>query len=164
MFKWFGIVNHTPHTKVAAFAEHLRAGRLMASRCRACGHTSFPPRADCEACLDGEFEFVEISGRGRLYTFTRIDAAPSGFEQYAPYTIGLVDLEEGGRALAWIGDSVRADALRIGMELRLTPRLHEEIEEIRVDYTLELPAADAARAGALADAAHGAATRGSQTT
>ena len=50
MFKWFGIVNHVPHTKVGNFADELRAGRLTASRCRACGHTSFPPRADCERC------------------------------------------------------------------------------------------------------------------
>ncbi len=139
MFKWFGWVNHAPHTKVAAFAQHLREGRLMGSRCRACGHTSFPPRADCEACLHGEFEFVPVSGRGTLHTWTRISAAPSGFESVAPYTLGLVDLEEGGRALAWIGESVPPESLAIGMALRLVPRIHEEVEDIRVDYTLEAP-------------------------
>lgn len=139
MFKWFGWVNHAPHTKVAAFAQHLREGRLMGSRCRACGHTSFPPRADCEACLHGEFEFVPVSGRGTLHTWTRISAAPSGFESLAPYTLGLVDLEEGGRALAWIGESVPPESLAIGMALRLVPRIHEEVEDIRVDYTLEAP-------------------------
>jgi uncharacterized OB-fold protein len=150
MFKWFGIVNHTPHTKVAAFAEHLRAGRLMGSRCRACGTRAFPPRAHCERCLSDDFELVPVSGRGRLYTWTRIDAAPSGFEAWAPYTIGVVDLDEGGRALAWIGASVPAGALRAGLELELVPRVHEETEAITVDYTLEAPAA-AARAGAGAE-------------
>lgn len=139
MFGWFGIVNHTPHTKVAAFAEHLRAGRLMGSRCRACGTRAFPPRAHCERCLADDFELAPVSGRGRLYTWTRIDAAPSGFEAWAPYTIGVVDLEDGGRALAWIGDSVPAASLAVGMELRLVPRLHETIERITVDYTLEAP-------------------------
>jgi uncharacterized OB-fold protein len=151
MFKWFGIVNHVPHTKVAAFADHLREGRLMASRCRACGRLSFPPRADCEACLAGEFEWVEISGRGRLHTFTRIHAAPRGFEAYAPYTLGLLDLEDGGRALAWVGDSVPERSLRIGMELRLVPRMHEDREEIVLDYTLESPDA-AERAGSTSTA------------
>lgn len=139
MFKWFGWVNHAPHTKVAPFAQHLRAGRLMASRCTACGHQSFPPRADCEQCLHGEYEFVEVSGRARLHTWTRISAAPSGFESLAPYTLGLVDLEEGGRALAWIGASVPEDSLAVGMALRLVPRLYENVEDIRVDYTLESP-------------------------
>ncbi len=140
MFKWFGWVNHVPHTKVAAFAEHLRAGRLMGSRCRACGQRSFPPRADCEACLHGEFEFVPVSGRGTLLTWTRVSAAPSGFELLAPYTLGVVDLEDGGRALAWIGASVSAEALAIGLPLQLVPRLCEEREDIMVDYTLETPA------------------------
>lgn len=137
MFKWFGIVNHTPHTKVAAFAEHLREGRLMASRCRACGRQAFPPRADCEACLHGEFDLVEIAGLGTLLTWTRITAAPSGFEAYAPYTLGVVDLDAGGRALAPVGASVPEGALAIGMRLRLVPRLHEDREDIKVDYTLE---------------------------
>lgn len=154
MFKWFGIVNHTPHTKVAAFATHLREGRLMGSRCRACGARTFPPRADCDRCLSGDFELVAIAGRGRLYTWTRIDAAPSGFEAWAPYTLGVVDLDEGGRALAWIGASVPEQALRVGMELRLVPRIHEAIEDITVDYTLEAPAAVAAPP-ADADPGHG---------
>ncbi len=137
MFKWFGIVNHTPHTKVAAFAEHLREGRLMASRCTACGHRSFPPRADCEQCLGAAFEFVEISGKGTLLTWTRVTAAPSGFESLAPYTLGVLDLDEGGRALAPIGASLREPDLAIGMPLVLVPRLDEAREEIHVGYTLE---------------------------
>jgi len=137
MFKWFGIVNFTPSTRVAAFADELREGRLMASRCKACGQRSFPPRADCARCLSPEFEWVEIGGGARLVSWSRVSAPPSGFEAYAPYTIGVVDLDEGGRALAWIGESLAGETLRVGLPLRLVPRLHEETEEIHVDYTLE---------------------------
>ena len=146
MFKWFGIVNLAPHTKVAAFAEHLRAGRIMGSRCRACGARTFPPRADCEACLSGEFEFVEVSGRGRVLAWTKISAAPRGFEALAPYALVVVDLADGGRALAGLGADFSEAALVPGMEVRLVPRLHEEIEEIRVDYTVERADAPAALA------------------
>ena len=145
MFKWFGIVNLAPHTKVAAFAEHLLAGRLMGSRCRACGARSFPPRADCDACLSGDFELVEVNGVGRIVAWTRISAAPRGFEALAPYTLALVDLAEGGRALAGLGASLGEDALAPGLEVRLVPRLHEETQEIRVDYTVERAGAPVAR-------------------
>ncbi len=148
MFKWFGLVNLSPCTKVGDFAAHLREGRLTASRCTACGSRSFPPRADCEACLSPAFELVPIGGRGRLHTWTRIDAPPAGFETRAPYVVGVVDLDEGGRALAWIGDSVPESALRAGLEMVVTPRLHEDIEDIRVDYTLELAHAAGRPAGA----------------
>jgi hypothetical protein len=147
MFKWFGIVNLAPCTRVAEFAEHLRAGRLMAARCRGCGLQSFPPRADCARCLSPEFEWVEIGGSCRLLTWSRITAAPHGFEHLAPYTVAVVELDEGGRALAWLGSSVPESALQIGMRLRLVPRLHEDVEDIHVDYTLEDPERAPARAG-----------------
>ncbi len=139
MFKWFGKVNYTPYTKVSDFAQHLRDGHLMASRCKKCGATSFPPRADCEACMSGAFEFLEVSGKGTLHTFTKIVAAPTGFEDVVPYTVGVVDLEDGGKALAWFGETIEEDDIRIGMELQLVPRIFEELEEIKVYYSLERP-------------------------
>ena len=139
MFRWFGKVNFSPYTKVADFAQHLRDGRLMGSRCRGCGATAFPPRADCGACLGGDFEFIPLSGRARLHTYSRIVAAPTGFEDLAPYVVGVADLEEGGRVLAWIGESLREEEIAFGMELQVVPRIFEELEEIKVYYTLEKP-------------------------
>ncbi len=139
MFKWFGRVNYTPYTKVSDFARHLKDGRLMGSRCTRCGATSFPPKADCDACMSDEFEFFEVSGRGTLVTFTKIVAAPTGFEDVTPYIVGVVDLVEGGRALAWIGNSVPEADIAIGMDLQVVPRIFEELEEIKVYYSLEQP-------------------------
>jgi uncharacterized OB-fold protein len=139
MFKWFGKVNFTPYTKVSDFARHLRDGRLMGSRCKKCGAVAFPPRADCHACMSGDFEFVELSGKSTLQTYTKIVAAPTGFEDAAPYIIGVVDLAEGGRALAWFGETVPETEIEIGMPLQLVPRIFEELEEIKVYYSLERP-------------------------
>lgn len=137
MFRWFGRTSLTSATKVAGFAAHLKDGRIMASCCRACGARSFPPRADCERCRGDAFTFVELSGRGVLHTFTTIVAAPTGFEDRAPYTLGLVDLEEGGRALAEFGGGIPPADIRIGLRVQLVPRLIEDAEDIHVIYTIE---------------------------
>jgi hypothetical protein len=137
MFSWFGRVSHTSATKVGDFAAHLKDGRIMASRCLDCGTRAFPPRADCERCRGGAFEFVEVSGRGVLHTYTTIVAAPTGFEDRAPYTLGVVDLEEGGRALAEFGSSLAAADIRVGIAVQLVPRLLEECQDIHVLYTIE---------------------------
>src|SRR3972149_6440370 len=139
MFGWFGKVNYSPYTKVSEFAQHLKDGRLMGTHCRACGARSFPPRADCGVCMSGDFEFFELSGKATLHTFTEIAAAPTGFEDLVPYTIGVVDLEEGGRLLAWIGETIPKEEITIGMELQVVPRIFEEIQEIKVYYSLEKP-------------------------
>lgn len=142
MFEWFGSVCFVPHTKVAVFAELLRDGKICGTRCAACKTLSVPPRADCPRCLSGQFEWVPLSGRGRLHTFTRIEAAPTGFEDAAPYVLGVVDLEEGGRLLGPVG-AIPFEALRVGMPVRLAPRLAEEIEPIRVSFTIEPETASA---------------------
>jgi uncharacterized OB-fold protein len=111
----------------------------MGSRCKQCGETSFPPRADCEACLGAEFEFVERNGKARLLTYTKIVAAPTGFEEVAPYVVGVADLEQGGRILAWIGESIPENEISMDMELQVVPRIFEELEEIKVYYSLEKP-------------------------
>ena len=139
MFKWFGLVNFSPYTKVGDFAQHLKDGRLTGSRCKKCGATSFPPRADCEACMSGEFEWFEMSGKATLHTFTKIVVAPTGFEDVVPYPVGVADLEETGRVLAWIGDTVKEQEIEIGMPLQVVPRIFDEREEIKVYYSLEKP-------------------------
>ncbi len=139
MFKWFGKVNFSPYTKVSDFARYLKDGYLMGSKCKKCGSTSFPPRADCDNCMSGDFEFFEISGKAQLNTFSKIVAAPTGFEDVAPYLVGVVDLEEGGRALAWFGESIKEEDIQIGMELQVVPQIFEELEEIKVYYSLEKP-------------------------
>jgi uncharacterized OB-fold protein len=139
MFKWFGKVNFSPYTKVSAFAQELKDGYLMASRCTKCGATSFPPRADCAECMSGDFELFEISGKATLHTFTKIVAAPTGFEDVAPYVVGVADLDETGRLLAWIGETIKEEEIKIGMELQVVPRVFEELEEIKVYYSLEKP-------------------------
>jgi uncharacterized OB-fold protein len=139
MFSWFGKVSFVAYSKVQDFAVHLKDGRLMGSVCRECGSSTFPPRADCPRCLSDEFAFKEWSGRGRLITYSTVTAAPSGFEEMAPYTLGVVDLEEGGRLLAWIGETLPLTELVLEMPVQVVPRIFEELEEIKVYYTLERP-------------------------
>jgi len=53
--------------------------------------------------------------------------------------VALVDLEEGGRLLAWTGDTITS--VEIGMPVQVVPRIFEEIEDIKVYYTVEQPGA-----------------------
>ena len=139
MFSWFGKVNYVPYTKVADFAVHLKDGRLMGSKCKNCGYQTFPPRADCPECLSGDFEFLEYSGQGTVYTYSTIAAAPTGFEADVPYTVAVVDLEEGGRLVAWLGDAIPASDVSIGMAVQVVPRIFGETEQTKVYYSVEPP-------------------------
>ena len=94
-----------------------------------------------------DFEFTPLNGRARLHTYSTIAAAPTGFDDQAPYTIGVADLETGGRILAWMGESIPLEEIRIGMDLQVVPRVFEELEEIKVYYSIERPETTWAKSG-----------------
>ena len=141
VFKWYGWVNFSPYTKVSRFANYLRGGYIMGSKCKKCGIKTFPPRADCPECMSSDFEYVEFSGKGTVHTYTRIIAAPTGFQDVAPYIVGLVDLEEGGRLVAWFGESIKEEEIKVGMPVQAVPRIFEATPDIKVYLSLEKPGA-----------------------
>jgi uncharacterized OB-fold protein len=81
----------------ARFWDALADGRLLATRCSGCGRLSFPPKTHCPGCLGADVDWVELSGRGSLYSATRVHAGPARFAADIPYALGIVDLEEGVR-------------------------------------------------------------------
>lgn len=134
-FKNFGRVSFVPYTKVSAFADYLKENKLKGTKCKKCGTLFFPPRAECVKCMSEEMDWVDMSGKGKLVTYTVIHAAPTGFENSVPYTIGVVDLAEGGRLLAWM-DGIKEDEIKIGMDLKVVPQMLEDVEEEILVYTL----------------------------
>lgn len=79
------------------FWDGLREGRFSTTRCDDCGETTFPPKTVCPNCLSQRLSWQPLSGRGTLYSYTRVWAAPAVFEEEVPYTLCVVDLEEGLR-------------------------------------------------------------------
>ena len=95
--------------------------RLLGSRCRSCGAVYHPRRHVCPRCGSRDLEDVGLSKRGRLLAFTVVRRAPSDLDEYKPYIVGLVELQDGVRVLSQIVDCDPSE-LRPGMELEATLR------------------------------------------
>ncbi|UCE37522.1 MAG: Zn-ribbon domain-containing OB-fold protein [Thermoplasmata archaeon] len=117
-FERFGKVSFAPFTKVSKFVDFLDEGKIKGTVCKKCSTFHFPPRGDCVSCPSSEIDWKEISGNCKLVTYTTIHSAPQGFEDDKPYTLAMVDLEEGGRALGWT-EGLSEEDLKIGMALKL---------------------------------------------
>jgi uncharacterized OB-fold protein len=93
--------------------------RLLGSRCPACTEVFFPRRLVCARCLHEGTDDVELSTRGRLWTWTYCHVPMFGKKDadVPGYGVGQVDLPEGPRVQAILlggpGD------FRIGMEMEL---------------------------------------------
>jgi uncharacterized OB-fold protein len=75
------------------FWREAKEGRLVAERCTVCGAESFPPRGVCRTCRSREVEFVQITGPGRVYSYT-VNHQRWLPELEVPYTIALVEFPD----------------------------------------------------------------------
>ena len=83
------------------FWEGAKKHKLLLQKCKRCGAINHPPYLFCGECMDEDFEWIESTGKGKLYTFTvTIVAAPPAFAADVPYVVGMVNLEEGVRMLS----------------------------------------------------------------
>lgn len=106
------VVAPTPDSR--AFWEGCEHGRLLLVRCTACGQVSYYPRIACPICSGRGLEWIEASGRGAVYSHTTVHTSFYGadWESDIPYTVLLIDLEEGPRMLSrLVGDD---EGLRTG--------------------------------------------------
>jgi uncharacterized OB-fold protein len=107
---------------------------LKAELCDVCGKTIFPPRDVCPHCAEQRQSWTTLSGRGEVYSYTTMHNAPTGFEEYVPYTVALVKLAEGPMVTAQLTD-VDAHDVFIGMPVEMvTRKLSQEGDEGQILY------------------------------
>ena len=94
---------------------------LVGEVCPNCGVKLFPPRDVCLECEAPAQELYTFTGLGEVFSYTTIYDAPAGFEQYAPYTVALVKLEEGPLVTAQLTDVDQQD-VHIGMPVEMVTR------------------------------------------
>ena len=103
---------------IEQLCKYMSQGKLVGGKCKNCGKVHFPPRPLCDDCLSKEFEWTEISPKGKLLTYTVIHVAPAQFQSIAPYAVGIVQLEKGVKIPGMI-KNVAPEQLKIGMELTI---------------------------------------------
>ena len=113
----------------AGFWEGVAAHRLLIQRCGDCAALRFPWLPGCADCGSPEWDTVEASGSGTVYSYV-VMHHPSFPAFDPPYAVGLIELAEGVRMISNVV-GVPYDKVRIGMPVRL--------EFLRVDEELELP-------------------------
>ncbi len=113
--------------------DRIQLYRLVGSKCKKCGRVYFPKRKVC-FCGSREMEEYKLPEKGRLVCFTVVRYPPREFEGYAPYPVGIIELEDGTKVLAQLTD-VDVEALSEGAEVEFTlRRLREDGERGVIFY------------------------------
>jgi uncharacterized OB-fold protein/acyl dehydratase len=110
--------------------EGVQAGKLLIQRCGGCATLRHPPRPMCPRCQSLEWDTVEASGRGAVYSFV-INHYPRVPSFDYPLAIGLIELAEGTRLVSNVIDVDPAD-VHVGMPVEVT------FEKVDDELTLPL--------------------------
>lgn len=87
------------------FWDAARENKLKIQKCTDCNSHIFYPRIACPHCFSDNVEWVETSGKGKIYSYTVVENnAPSAFIGDLPYVVAVVRLEEGVQLLTNIVD------------------------------------------------------------
>jgi hypothetical protein len=104
-----------------SYEQFIGGQKIMGSKCKKCGALALPPRPICISCYSTEMEWVEFKGTGKLAAFTSITVAPpnlakEGYGRNNPYVVGVVELDEGVKAVARIVgvDARKPEGIKVG--------------------------------------------------
>ncbi|NGO78957.1 hypothetical protein G6045_25345 [Streptomyces sp. YC504] len=113
----------------AGFWKGVEEHKVLIQRCTECSVLRFPWLPGCNSCGGAEWDTVEASGEGTVFSYVVMHHPPfPAFDP--PYAVGLIELAEGVRMISNVV-GVPHDEVRIGMAVRL--------EFLRTDEELEVP-------------------------
>jgi hypothetical protein len=105
--------------QLAPFFAAAREGKLVVQRCAGCGAHRFPPRELCSTCLSTESRWVEVSGRGEIFSFNVMHQIyHPAFATEVPYAVVVVKLAEGPKMISNLVDCPVGE-IRIGMPVEV---------------------------------------------
>lgn len=91
-------------------------GQVLIQRCKSCETLRHPPRPMCGECQSTEWDSIESSLEGEIYSFTTLHYPKIPGYDY-PNTIGVIELTEGTRLVANIVD-INYEDVKIGMKVQ----------------------------------------------
>ena len=104
--------------ETSPFWDATAQGKLRLPRCEDCDFVIFYPRSRCPSCRSTRTRWIDLSGRGTVYSDTVVRRAPGRWREHVPYVVAYVELDEGPRMVTNLIEC-DPEAVTIGMAVRV---------------------------------------------
>ncbi|HUM84587.1 MAG TPA: zinc ribbon domain-containing protein [Lachnospiraceae bacterium] len=114
---------------VETFYENLEQGRITGRKCKQCGAVEFPPVYACNSCGSTDMEWVEISGKAKMYSIVMpapLSMKPE-YKSLGKFAYGEVEIEEGARLNAVVRGMTKKKRKEIMENKKLPVSCHAAI-------------------------------------
>ena len=92
--------------------------RIMGMRCPTCNIVYVPPRSTCPDCFAEINEWVEVSDKGTVVTYTIAQQTSPVLPVEPPVIYGIIQLDGAGTGFVHMLDEVKSEELKIGMKVK----------------------------------------------
>jgi uncharacterized OB-fold protein len=119
----------------APYWEGTRAGKLLVQRCGSCETWQWGPEWVCHNCHSWDMKWVEVEGKGTVWTWTRCwHPVHPALKAHGPYIAVLVELPQAGN-IRMLGNLL-GDPLQVVTIGEPVEAVFEPHDEARTPYTL----------------------------
>ncbi len=108
--------------------------KIMGTRCATCNRVYVPARSICKDCYGKMDEWVEVSNRGTLLTYTVCNEQTRIQPVEAPIIYGIIQLDGADTGLVHMLGEVEPEQLRIGMRVKAVFKEEREASILDIKY------------------------------
>ena len=108
--------------------------RILGTRCPACNRVYVPARSMCKDCFGQLEEWVEVSDKGTLLTYTVCHEANPVQPMETPVIYGIVQLDGADTGLVHMLGEVEPEQLRTGMRVKAVFKDRREASILDIRY------------------------------
>jgi uncharacterized protein len=139
----YGVLEGATQKTMGAIASKFYAvlrddRKIMATRCNQCNKTYMPPESICPECSGKLDEWVEISGKGMVKSFTVINYGEPAQPYPPPFAYALIQMDGADTAMLHVLGEVDLANLKTG--LRVEPVFRKRTEGNILDIKYFRPA------------------------
>jgi len=108
--------------------------KILGTRCPTCNRVYVPARSICKDCFGQLTQWVEVSDKGTLLTYTICNEPNSMQPAETPLAYGIVQLDGADTGFVHMLGEVEPEQLRIGMRVQAVFREEREASILDIRY------------------------------
>jgi uncharacterized OB-fold protein len=107
---------------------------IMGIKCPGCKNVYVPPRLHCPTCFAKLTEWVKLSGRGTLETYTIVRYKEEYMPNEPPYAYGVIKLDGATTGMVHLIGGVDLNKIKVGMKMEPVFKEQREGSILDIEY------------------------------
>ena len=107
---------------------------LMGIKCPGCKNVYVPPRSHCPTCFAKMTEWVKLSGKGTLETYTIVRYKEQYMPKEPPYAYGVIKLDGATTGIVHLIGGVDLNKIKVGMKMEPVFKEQREGSILDIEY------------------------------